>query len=157
MSILAIRTQLSTLLAGIQGVARVYIDDDGSVASPPDCPAFIIAMRDPTMTAASLTNSSRERTWHIGLTLLVKPFGLGDGAENTRAVENFMELTDDLLCANFSGGGVWKLINKDDATLEFSGYVVTRAGLPDQDSRYWGFVCTLDITEECTVTMGAGS
>lgn len=156
MSINSIRARLVTDLGAITGVTKVYHDVPNVFPAPADMPCFILDMRDPMVTTRSETNSSVDYTWHFGLTFVFKPEGLGNPDENFSSLEDFIKLTVDKLYANFTGGGTWARINKDDNTLTFSGGVLTLDNAPESTGRVWGFIGTLDVTEEVTTTMGTG-
>ena len=157
MSINAIRARLVTDLGAITGITKVYHDIPNVAPAPPDLPCFVLDMRDPMVTTRSMTNSTVDYTWHFDLTLLFKPEGLGNPDENFSSLEDFIKLTIDKLYANFTGAGTWTLINKDTNTLEFTGGLMSITNAPDGANRFWGFVGTLDITEEVTTTMSTGS
>ena len=157
MSIATIRSQLSIILGGVQGVARVYADEPNMMASPPDLPCFIFSFREPALSAQSLTNSSVDYTWHFNLTFLYKPEGLGNPDENMSSLEAFIKLTIDKLFANFTGAGTWTQLNKDTGGLEFTAGLIVRVNAATEQNRYWGWTATLDISESVATTMGTGS
>jgi len=157
MSIDAIRTRLVTDLGAITGVSKVYKDTPDLFPENADMPCFVLSMRDPMVTAQSMTNSSVDYTWAFDLTFMYKPEGLGNVAENLSALEDFIKLTVDKLFANFTGAGTWKMINKDTGGLQFSGGILTRPNAPDNQGRVWGFTATLDVTEEISTVMATGT
>jgi hypothetical protein len=157
MPISEIRTRLGNDLQAINGVVGVFYDEPDVFPAPADMPAFVLSMREPMLTAQAHNNTHVDYTWHFDLTLLYKPEGLGNPAENLSGLENLIKLTIDKLFANASGGDTWIALNKDDGTLEFSGGILTRGNAPDATNRVWGFTCTLDITEFVETTFSAGS
>lgn len=157
MSINAIRARLVTDLGAISGVTKVFHDEPNTQVSPADCPAFVLAFRDPACIAQSVTNSSIEYTWNFDLTFLYKPEGLGNVDENMSAVEDYIKLTIDKLAANITGGGTWRDWNKDTGTLTFNVGILSRPNAAGEQNRYFGFMCELDITESVDTTMSAGT
>lgn len=160
MSINAIRARLGTTLGAISGISRVYTDLPNTMPANPDMPCFILNMREPMVTVQSRTNSSVEYNWHFDLTCLVKSEGLGNPDENFSALEDFIKLTVDALFADFTGAGAWTLLNKDAGgvtALEFTGGILGQAEQAAESNRAWGFSGTLDVMENISTVMSAGS
>ena len=151
MSINAIRTKLVTELGEITGVTKVYHDEPDVAPATPDLPCFILAFRDPCCLARSETNGSIEYTWQFSATFLYKDAGLGKTEENLSGLEDFIKLFVDKMGENISGAGTWRDWNKDTGTLEFTAGIIEKPNAPES-TRYWGWTCTLDITESVATT-----
>lgn len=159
MSIELIRTRLVSDLGSIAGIKKVFHEDPDLFPEAAEMPCFTLSMRTPMLSVVARTNSTADYTWMFDLTMLYKPEGLGNVAENLSGLEDFIKLTADKLFANFGGGGTWSMINKDVGSgtqLDITGGILTRPNAPDNQGRVWGFTCTLDVTEIVNTTMAIG-
>lgn len=149
------RARLASDLSKIQGVKRVYDTLADQMPQSPDLPCFELETQQPFLTSRGGAVGMTERTLHLNLTFYYKTEGQGKPAENITAVEAYTEATIAQLYANFTGGDTY-LINKDTGTLDFTGYLFGKENAPDQ-TRYWGFSATLELTLFVETTMSGGS
>ncbi len=149
----AIRQRLMLDFSGVQGLNRLYFDYPNVQPEAADCPALIIGWREPSVTTQGSAGEGTYFNLNFLIKVLVNPLSLEMPSANITAAEDFIQPLASVMGADFSGGGLWDTVNKDDLSSQFHLPIVDHWG-----NLYYGLTWDLTImAKDLTIVFSAGS